>query len=248
MRKPFEGLTNILRFNRHFYLLALTLLVILFILTFQLKETYSLFLIISITLISLVVLNSLIATYFIYDLSNLYTFDWLQKNQIKIKGTIVNIHAGFDETSSILKEKFPESKLIIYDFYDPQKHTEISIKRARKFRPLFPGTLAIQSGNIPLTDESVDTIFVTFAAHEIRNEAERMIFFKELNRILKDDGQIILTEHLRDLPNFLAFTIGFFHFLPRKAWKKIYQNILVKEFKITPFVHTFILHKNGTTS
>ena len=52
---------------------------------------------------------------------------------------IVNIHAGFDETSVMLKEKFPACELIVFDFYDPAKHTEVSIQDGRtKGLPAFP--------------------------------------------------------------------------------------------------------------
>jgi ubiquinone/menaquinone biosynthesis C-methylase UbiE len=73
-----------------------------------------------------------------------------------------------------------------------------------------------------LQANSVDYIFLIFAAHEIRNEAERTSFFKQLKNVLKDDGKIIVTEHQRDLPNFIAYTIGFFHFYTNKTWKKIF--------------------------
>ena len=89
------------------------------------------------------------------------------------------------------------------------------------------------------------------AINEIRQEAERTVFFKELHRILNPQGQIIVTEHLRDLPNFLAYTIGFFHFIAKHSWFKTFENAqltLQQELKITPFISTFILDTNGTAS
>ncbi len=80
---------------------------------------------------------------------------------------------------------------------------------------------------------------------------ERINFFKELLRISKPSAKIILTEHLRDLPNFLAYNIGFFHFLPRHYWNKTFRESglkICKQIKITSFVTTFILEKHGTSS
>ncbi len=91
---------------------------------------------------------------------------------------LVNINAGFDETSLLLKEKYPDSDLIVFDFYDPVKHTEISIERARKAYPQFPGTTKISTNNIPLKDNSADYIFLLLAAHEIRNDEERIDVFQ----------------------------------------------------------------------
>jgi hypothetical protein len=65
-----------------------------------------------------------------------------------------------------------------------------------------------------------------------------------MKRVLKLNGKIIVTEHLRDFPNFLAYTIGFFHFHSKKTWKKTFQEADLKvseEIKITPFLTTFIL-------
>ena len=99
--------------------------------------------------------------------------------------------------------------------------------------------------------EIADQVYLIFAAHEIRDEKERDIFFQEVKRVLKPDGQIIITEHLRDFSNFMAYTIGFFHFMPKKNWEKNFRSAglsCVNKVKSTPFVTTFILEKNGTTA
>ncbi|MFO0359283.1 MAG: methyltransferase, partial [Flavobacteriales bacterium] len=82
------------------------------------------------------------------------------------------------------------------------------------------------------------------------NTDERIVFFKELARVTNEDGRIIVTEHLRDLNNFLAYNIGSFHFLSKGNWLDIFERAgisLEKEIKITPFISTFILKKNGNT-
>ena len=87
-----------------------------------------------------------------------------------------------------------------------------------------------------------------FAAHEVRNEQERIAFFKELNRILKPEGKIYITEHLRDWVNFIPYSVGSFHFYSKNNWSKIVHSSdlkIEKEIKTTPFVSTFILTKNG---
>lgn len=188
-------------------------------------------------------------SFYVYDLSGLYKLTWLPNSNDVLN--IVNIHAGFDETSEIVKYKYSNCKLTVLDFYDPQKHTEVSIKRARKVYPSFPDTITTTTDSLPLSSNSIDFIFVIFSAHEIRDENERVIFFKELNRILKPKGLIYITEHLRDLPNFLAYNIGFLHFLSKKKWYHAFSNanlFLMQDYKINPFVTNFTLSKNGTTS
>jgi SAM-dependent methyltransferase len=197
MRKPFQGVWNIVRFNWHFYILAIASTVVLFLLrnnfhgALRAASDILVVLIVGSTLISLVV------SCYVYDFSNLYDLSWLGNLSIKGDGKIVNINAGFDETSNLLKSKFANSELVVFDFYDPAKHTEVSIKRARKAYPPFPNTQQVKPADLPLQDNSADKIFAILSTHEIRNEIERKSFFQELRRVLSPTGQIIVTEHLR---------------------------------------------------
>ncbi|MEO6135516.1 MAG: methyltransferase domain-containing protein [Ginsengibacter sp.] len=251
IRKPFQGTWNIIRFNWHFYTLSIAAIVVLFLLSKSTNATVStasfilLFFVIALTLVSLAVSS------YVYDFSNLYTLDWLDKIHFSDKEKIVNIHAGFDETSELIQNKFPYAELLVFDFYDPVKHPEVSIKRARMAYPPYPNTQPISTNHLPLMDDSTDRIFNILSAHEIRNDMERVNFFKELKRVLNSSGQIIVTEHLRDVFNFFAYNIGFFHFHSRATWLRTFQQSelqVVKEIKITPFITTFILKNNGTTS
>jgi len=249
MRKPFQGVFNIIRFNWHFYVFALALVFSLIFAANYVHGSLQFFLYLASFLISISTMVSLLASFYVYDLSGLYHFDWLHKNNTE--NLIVNINAGFDETSALLQDKFKDAELIALDFYDPLKHTEISIKRARKAYPPFPGTQQVETTRLPLPDNAADKIFAILAAHEIRNEVERAAFFKELSRIIKPNGQIIVIEHLRDSANFLAYNIGFFHFYSKSTWLKIFRktNLTVQqEIKQTPFISTFILKKNGNTN
>jgi len=251
MRKPFQGVWNIIRFNWHFYILAIALVALLLLLRanfnvmFRSASDTLVFLIITSTLFSL------LASCYIYDFSSLYKLSWLNDLPMNNMGRIVNINAGFDETSSLLTRKFSNSELSVFDFYDPAKHTEVSIKRARKVYPPFPNTQQIKTDYLPIQDNSIDKIFAILSTHEIRSNEERSAFFKELHRALKATGQIIVTEHLRDTANFFAYNIGFFHFHSRTTWLNTFQKAglqVTTEIKITPFITTFILDKNGTAS
>ncbi len=51
-----------------------------------------------------------------------------------------------------------------------------------------------------------------------------------------------MVEHLRDFPNFVAFTIGFTHFFSKAIWKKAFEEAgfnSIKETKFTPFMSIF---------
>ena len=248
IRKPFQGVLNIVRFNWHFYFIAISLVLVLLFSANYFEKPYSnLIYIFSVLAVSSIIVSLLVSLY-VYDISGLYRLDWLDQNHKET--LIVNINAGFDETSHLLQDKFKNVELIALDFYNPEKHTEVSIKRARKAYPPFPKTKEIETTNTKLAENSADKIFVILSAHEIRNEMERTDFFNELNRVIKPTGQIYVTEHLRDFSNFLAYNIGFFHFHTKASWLKTFKkaNLNIKqEIKLTPFISTFILDKNGNT-
>jgi SAM-dependent methyltransferase len=180
----------------------------------------------------------------VYDFSGYYNFNWLKKFKLEDSdtGLIVNINAGFDETSFIIKNLFPKSNLKVFDFYDAERHTEPAIIRARKVSLVYPGTRQISANSVPLKEHSVDIIFLLSAVHEIRSENEKVRFLKECHRLCKQNGKLIMVEHLRDFPNFLAFTVGFTHFFSRKAWKKAFEKAGFSSFaetKFTPFMSIF---------
>lgn len=135
LRKPLQGVTNIIRFNWHFYLLSAIMVLMLLTSNYFLNKNFHFYTNLLCIIIIAAMLITLIASFYIYDLSNLYSLSWLNGLTIQPNARIININAGFDETSELLSLKFPAAGLTVFDFYDPQKHTEVSIKRARKAYP-----------------------------------------------------------------------------------------------------------------
>lgn len=243
-RKLFQGVFNIVRFNWHFYVIAFSLVSVFLFLALRINFLTIWLLWISI-LITITVVMSLFVSFYIYDYSGFYSFHWLRPISAE---KIVNIHAGFDETSAAIQSLFPNAELRIMDFYNPLKHTEISIERARKAFPSSPKTELIATDKIPLEENSVDIFFLIFAAHEIRSNEERLAFFKSLNMSIKPTGKIVVAEHMRDFANFLAYNIGFFHFLTLNTWRRNFRDaglVIKSQSAFTPFVKIFELSRNG---
>lgn len=246
-RRTFQGISNIILFNRHFYILAAVILISLSILTQFFSHSWQLASLVVIILIGSTLFLSILISFYVYDLSDLYQLKWLPE---KINGDILNITAGFDESSDIIKSGKQYNKLITCDFFDPRKHTEKSILRARKAYPLQQNSIRVSTNKLPFPDNSFECCHAFLSAHEIRDNKERNIFFKELNRITKSNGQIFITEHLRDFPNFIAYTLGFFHFHSKSTWLRNFKEShlkVIREIKTTPFITTFILEKDGDT-
>jgi hypothetical protein len=261
-RKPLQGVSNIVKFNWHFYVLALAVILGLVLVNQFVSPNTGLFNLLSWLAISFVLAStiiSLLASFYIYDVSNLYQLYWIDllevlpqhPSQITQKidsktANIVNINAGFDETSALIAHKYREANLQVFDFYNPQTHTEISIERARKAYPPYPNTQLISTKALPLQNNTVDLFCNILAAHEIRNTAERIAFFEQQKQKIRAEGKIIVVEHLRDLPNFLAYQIGFLHFYSKKTWLQTFESAgleVCKEIKLTPFLSVFVLGK-----
>jgi ubiquinone/menaquinone biosynthesis C-methylase UbiE len=242
-RRNFQGVLNILSFNRHFYVIGLIVLALIIsgYLFFR-SPDFIFWLIIASFVYGLTM--PLIVSAYVYDFSGYYNFDWLKKYALTNSEhkQILNINAGFDETSFIIQNHFPEANLKVFDFYNPKQHTEPAIVRARKVSLVFPDTQVITTNHIPLEDKCIDVIFLLSAAHEIRSSEEKIQFLKECYRICKPTGKVIIVEHLRDFPNFLAFSIGFTHFFSRAVWKKSFESAgftSFEETKFTPFMSVF---------
>ncbi len=254
-RKPFQGVGNIVRFNWHFYVLAALLVILLLALQLWAGAWLPAWVHIGMQMgVGLAVgstLVSLVVSYYVYDYSDLYQFQWLanlpinatKSETIKVP-TMVNIHAGFDETSEALVAHYSQATWYVFDFYAAAQHTEVSIERARKVYPPYPNTQKINTSQLPLAKDTVTCIFCLLAAHEIRNNEERVVFFKQLQQAIHPTGCIVVVEHLRDIANFLAYQAGFFHFLSRQTWLTTFASAdlqITKEFQITPFLRGFVM-------
>ncbi len=103
-----------------------------------------------------------------------------------------------------------------------------------------------RSDALPLPSEDRDTVFLLFAAHEVRDPARRTQLLLEAARVLQDAGPVILVEHLRDWKNFVAFGPGSLHFHSGRDWRASIRKAglrVEREITVTPFVRCFVLRK-----
>lgn len=252
LRKPLQGLRNIVRFNWHFYALALGLAGALGVAAALAPAPLGRLAGAAAALVLAPVAVSLAVSTYVYDGAGLYELGWLPAGVGPAAGaTLLTVSAGFDEISPVLRQRFPAGQLLPVDFYDPARHTEVSIRRARQAYPPVPGTRTVSTQALPLPSHSVDATLAFLAAHEIRDADERATFFREIRRVTRPGGPVVVVEHLRDAANFLAYTIGFLHFHSRQTWLTTFQAAglrVAQEVKITPFLTAFILRSDEASA
>ncbi|MFC8718776.1 class I SAM-dependent methyltransferase [Kitasatospora sp. NPDC057198] len=162
--------------------------------------------------------SSTAATWWVYDRSELRSFDWLAELLPDGPGEHLVLSSGLDEASRPVAVRWPRHPQSVVDLYDPALMTEGSIRRARRHVPPAPRTIPGRHDRLPAATGSADTVLAVFAAHELRRADDRGELFAECARVLRPGGRLVLVEHLRDAANTAVYGPGAQHFFPRRAW------------------------------
>ena len=246
MRRPYQGVLQILEFNRRRYLVTLTCVGAALLALAHLEPLLRAAVFAFVAPALFWIVSSLLVSHYVYDCFPLYDLTWISRTLTRTPQRWVNIHCGFDETSSLLAAIFPDAAGTVIDIFDPRVMTEASIRQARRVNHGGLAAVHARPDDLGLEAESIDAAFCIFAAHELRTHAQRVKLFKEVARALGVGGEFVVIEHLRDWRNFLAFGPGFLHFFSRRAWRRAAAHAglaLRAEFSRTPFVHVFILRR-----
>lgn len=251
-RAPFQGVRQIARYNARFYLAAPLVCAAFFSIgkNRALPRQAGVLLNTGGALSAWWTFSSLLVSHWVYDRSPLYHWRWIEFFLGRAPQRWANLHCGLDESSSALRELFPDSSGESLDFFDPNFMSEPAIAIARRQqKSIADGDMAasINFRKFPQCNNCFDTIFLIFSAHEIRDAKLRATFFKEVHRVLQSGGRVLLVEHPRDLANFAAFGPGFFHFYSRAHWRNLARETgfaILREDAITPFVRVWLLAKS----
>jgi hypothetical protein len=242
-RSPFQGTAQILRYNVGFYVFSVIALLVGVAVLIVLPLPFGLRWLggAAECLGAWWLCASIVASYWIYDSSELMRWEWLARLVPEKPARWVNLHAGLDESSVALSQMWGAPSAV-FDFFDEGEMTEKSIHRARASAA---GTAeSVSYRKLPLEDGVADLVCVIFSAHELRSSSAREAFFSELSRVVTD--RLLVVEHVRDFANFIAFGPGFFHFFPDGEWRRLGKGAgfrLGASGRMTPFVRYYIWEK-----
>jgi len=244
-RGQFDGVLQIVRYNWTLYVVAIFVSAVVVGLVLLIHPPAALAALLILGAIAAVfwLALSLAVSHYVYDRSDLYRWEWIREGVAPNPGHVVNIHAGLDETSLALQEMYPAAEVTILDIYDPAEMPEPSIARARREEGSALASVKADFRKLPLQSETADLVAVIFVAHELRRATSKEAFFRELARVIKPGGRVLLVEHLRDTWNLLAFGPGAFHFFPRHEWLRVAGATgfrLSEEISRTVFVRAFV--------
>lgn len=246
-RGPYQGVLQILLFNSRKYVATASGIVAAALVWPFLAPFGRTVLLLGVMPALFWTVSSLIVSHYVYDRSPLYDFRQIARVLTRPPHRWINVHSGWDETSGLLGATFPGSRGEVIDIFDERLMTESSIRQARRIEhkaiPATPGS----HDALPFAAHSFDAAFSIFAAHELRSHEQRVGLFREIARVLRPSGELVLIEHLRDRRNFLAFGPGFLHFFSHRAWRNAARDAglnLHTELAITPFVHVCVLTRS----
>jgi hypothetical protein len=187
---------------------------------------------------------SLAVSHYVYNVSALRRGEWARSLAAAGAGPWISIEVGIDPTIDL--SAFPVTLAARFDVFQGGRAGGASTERARRLATSMEGTLPAAADALPMRAHSCGTMLLLFSAHEVRDRQLRDRLFSEVRRVLAPRGRLLLVEHVRDLPNFLAFGPGFLHFESRAEWVRATRAgglELKLEQRITPWVVAMALEE-----
>jgi SAM-dependent methyltransferase len=246
MRRPYQGVLQILQFNWRSYLFTSIGVGVALLATPLLPSLVRAGVLLGAAAALFWMASSLLVSHYVYDRFQIYDLSWISRALSRTPRRWINIHCGLDETSEVLTAIFPEATGQAVDIFDPRVMTETSIRQARQITCGTIPAMPARYDDLVFSANSFDAAFCIFAAHELRRLDQRVRLFEEIDRVLVSGGELVLMEHTRDWRNLLAFGPGFLHFFSRRAWHRAASGsglALRSEFSMTPFVRVYILRR-----
>jgi SAM-dependent methyltransferase len=179
-------------------------------------------------------LASLAATWWVYDHRKVY--ERLTAG-LPDAGEWAVVHAGFDDSAPALRAAIG---------HPPATVSQVAISPGASLRRARKLSLRPAEDSSSLAASSLDSIFVTFTVHEVRDATGQRALFNSLRRALRPGGRLIVTEHPRNAANFAVYGPGALHFQHLATWHARAAEAgmtQTDQVNITPFVRRVVFQR-----
>lgn len=187
---------------------------------------------------------SVLASWWVYDLSPLRHWRFLEGMLPSPPHRVLLVVAGFDEVSTALRRALPGS---VVDVVDVVRSPDASVRRARRLYPtpapvVAPDDLGreVRAGARP----GYDLVLFAQSAHELRDPQQRVTALRRARQALGPGGSVVVVEHHRDLANVVAFGPGAWHFETTGTWRRAEAGAGLRRrsaARVTPLVRVEVL-------
>lgn len=157
--------------------------------------------------------TSLWAAYQLHDDAGLVPhYTLFDMGKIHATDSFVYIGAGLHEVPTALVKRLTTGKITAVDIYSPQWMRSQPLHRARQQspQPASDPRLKWQSGRLnllPLPNESVTAVILSQTAIELHQRGDQLVLFKEIRRILAQNGRFLLAERSRSQTNWVVMGV-----------------------------------------
>ncbi len=147
-------------------------------------------------------------------------------SQAQATDYLANIDFGLRQQAMQLSRKLTTGKITVIDVYNPQLTTDSSLARARRLAPPAKKDPRLtwydgQFNLLPLPDGSVEAVFMFQILSEFNQEGDRQALLREVQRILKPNGRLLVAEKTASWLNWLLAGTSTAGLQPVEYWRNL---------------------------
>lgn len=171
--------------------------------------------------------TSLWAAYQLHDDAGLAPHHTLfDMGKLHATDAFVYIGAGLHDVPVALAKRLTTGQITAVDIYSPQWMRSQPLHRARQQspQPASDPRLKWQSGRLnllPLPNESVTAVILSQTAIELHQRGDQLVLFKEIRRILAQNGRFLLAERSRSQTNWVVMGLTAVNLPDADHWRDL---------------------------
>lgn len=165
--------------------------------------------------------------------------------------TFVHVGMGSRRTAQQLSRRLTSGRVLALDIYNPQQAPGAALARARlAVQPAPPdprlrwldGTIQL----LPLPDRSTSVVTADGTFGALWQHGDRVLLAREIHRILRPEGWMVIAEPVRTQRNWLVRGTGALRLEPVSYWRQLFNSCglhVVREHDVDGLVHYFVLER-----